>query len=214
MNWQEVQKSRPRWADICEDPDELSERETMSVDIDIEERGRARRGDAAMTLEQTRKMRSHRGDDEEGHHGEDDRQHDALYRFFCSYFCANRASAGVSRQRGVQRDLGASGRASRDDRLPGRHLEGGCPAPIVRQRIEFARRIACYRPGQPSSYGIGRRRSVECGGRTHAFAGAHVQLCSCTCLDPCVCALPCSHTRMDELPHTRFSLRCGGSSRF
>ena len=206
VNWQELQKSRPRWADVCEDPDDLNERDAMIVHKDIGRRERAKSGDAAMNLEQTKKIEPHRGSDEEGRRGRDGNSWSSMYRLFCFFCFANCASAGVSMRQGVQRDVGASGRASRDDRLPGRHLEGGCPAPIVRRRIEFARRIACYRPGQPSSYGIGRRRSVECGGRTHAFAGAHVQMNASACTDSHVCALPCSRTHVIESQAHVFSV--------
>ena len=85
MNWQEVQKSRPRWADICEDPDELDERDAMSVDIDIGRRERATSGDAAVNLEQTKKIEPHRGSDEEGRRGRDGHSRSLMYRFFC--FC-------------------------------------------------------------------------------------------------------------------------------
>ena len=218
--WQEMQRSRPRWADICEDPDSCDERMVMSLEWDRRQSGRARNeqvdGEKDIEDHRCRLMSSaviepQPGSEDWGdhHHGDDDELYscDSFSFSFSGRRCANRLTAGVSKPRIGRRADGASGRANRDDRLSGRHLEAGCPVPTIRRRTEFARRMTLFRHKQPSASGIGRRRSVGSVCHEHVSAGAHVQLGTRTCSAPCVCALLCSHTRMEEsYAHTFF--RC------
>ena len=200
--WGEMQKSRPRWADVCDDSDEEIDKPVMSIDIEDRQRQTITRARSAASAEEEslrESDRSHRRGD------------DILYSSFCldRRFCysASETGTGASGSAKAQQPIGASGSGDLGDRLPSRHLEGGCLAPSVRSHVEFARRNALSMIGRPSVKVIGRRRSV-CGYcHTHASAGAHVQ--TCTFPDLCV---PCSHARTEELQAHVFP-RCLGSSR-
>ena len=203
--WRKMQESRPRWADICDDSDDDEskrpddERNISSVEMDIEGGGRVGVGRA-------RKCRRHQSRSvQHPRRGEDD-MYSFLDRHFC--FCAKDVRVGVSGHRNVQMCIGASGRAKLANRLSGRHLEAGCPAPMSRRRTEFARRDICTmqaKKTRPSVFDNGRRRSVGWGWHVRMSAGAHVQGNACACSDPCMCAVPCSRTCMDELCAHTFS---------
>ena len=202
--WGEIQRSRPRWADVCDDSDEDVDKPVMSIETENRQRQTITRARSAASAEEESLRESDRS-----HRRGDDILYSSFYfnRHFCS--SASETGTGASGSAKARQLIGASGSGDLGDRLPSRHLEGGCLAPNVRGHVEFARRNASSMSERPSVKVIGRRRSVRGYCHTHASAGAHVQ--TCMFVDLCVHALPCSHARTEELQAHVFPLRLGSS---